>query len=83
MQQELLGRILKLESDDQELQGQVKSVLEEKCNNSESLQGEITKCDHQADTLGNQINQLCTVERGKNFGRPEIRGLCLLDLLNL
>jgi len=61
MQQELLQKILKLESDNQELLGQVQSIMEEKSNNAESLQGEITKRDQQVNTLENQINQLRSV----------------------
>jgi predicted nuclease with TOPRIM domain len=79
LQQELLEKIVKLESDNQELQGQVQSIVEEKSNNAESLQGEITKRDQQVDTLENQINQLrcdlnekeqlysCSVEREKTL----------------
>jgi len=79
MQQELLQKILKLESDNLELRGQVQSIMEEKSNNAESLQGEITKRDQQVNTLENQINQLrsaldekeqlylCSVEREKTL----------------
>jgi hypothetical protein len=79
LQQELLEKILKLESDNQELQGQLQSIMEEKSNNDESLQGEISKRDQQVDTLENQINQLrcvlnekeqlytCSVEREKTL----------------
>jgi len=61
LQQELLQKILKLESDNLELRGQVQSIMEEKSNNAETLQGEITKRDQQVNTLENQINQLCSV----------------------
>ena len=79
LQQELLEKILKLESDNQELQGQLQSIMEEKANNAESFQGEISKRDQQVDTLENQINQLrcvlnekeqlytCSVEREKTL----------------
>jgi len=61
MQQKFLQKILNLESDNQELLGQVQSIMEEKSNNAESLQGEITKRDQQVNTLENQINQLRSV----------------------
>lgn len=61
MQQELLQKILKLESDNQELLGRVQSVLNEKSNDMESLQGEIAKRDQQVETLENQVNQLCSI----------------------
>lgn len=57
----------------------MQSIIEEKSNNAESLQGEITKRDQQVDTLENQINQLrcvlnekeqlycCSLEREKTL----------------
>jgi len=95
MQQELLQKILKLESDNQELLGQVQSIMEEKSNNAESLQGEITKRDQQVNTLENQINKLrsvldekeqlyrCSVEREKTLEDKKLQVCVFLDLLNI
>ncbi|KAG0525963.1 hypothetical protein BDA96_06G103500 [Sorghum bicolor] len=77
--EELLQKISKLESNNQEHLGQVHFIMEEKSNNAESLQGEITKRDQQVNTLENKINQLhsvldekeqlylCSVEREKTL----------------
>jgi predicted nuclease with TOPRIM domain len=58
LQEELIQKTLKLESDNQELLGRVQSVLDEKCTDTESLQHEITKRDLQADTFEKQISEL-------------------------
>jgi len=95
MQQKFLQKILNLESDNQELLGQVQSIMEEKSNNAESLQGEITKRDQQVNTLENQINQLrsvldekeqlyrCSVEREKTLEDQKLQVCVFLDLLNI
>ena len=95
LQQELLEKILKLESDNQELQGQLQSIMEEKSNNAESLQGEISKRDQQVDTLENQINQLrcvlnekeqlytCSVEREKTLEDQKLQVCSDWIFLNL
>jgi predicted nuclease with TOPRIM domain len=79
LQQEMLEKISKLESDYQELVGQMQSIMAEKFRSTESLQGEIAKRDQQVDTLENQVNQLravldekeqlysCSVEREKTL----------------
>jgi predicted nuclease with TOPRIM domain len=95
MQQELLQKILKLESDNQELLGQMQSIMEEKSNNAESLHGEITKRDQQVDTLENQINQLrsvldekeqlylCSVQKEKTLEEQKLQVCVFLVLLNI
>ena len=95
MQQELLQKILKLESDNQELLGQMQSIMEEKSNNAESLHGEITKRDQQVDTLENQINQLrsvldekeqlylCSVQKEKTLEEQKLQVYVFLVLLNI
>ncbi|KAK3144682.1 hypothetical protein QOZ80_4AG0316300 [Eleusine coracana subsp. coracana] len=83
--QEFLEKISKLESDNQKLVDQVQSVMDEKSNNAESLQGEIAKRDQQVDTLENQVNQLrtnldekeqlysCSVEREKTLEEQKLQ----------
>jgi predicted nuclease with TOPRIM domain len=58
LQEELIQKTLKLESDNQELLGRVQSVLDEKSTDTESLQHEITKRDLQAETFEKQISEL-------------------------
>jgi predicted nuclease with TOPRIM domain len=95
MQEELLQKISKLESNNQEHLGQVHFIMEEKSNNAESLQGEITKRDQQVNTLENKINQLhsvldekeqlylCSVEREKTLEDQKLQVCVYLDFLNI
>ncbi|KAG8082174.1 hypothetical protein GUJ93_ZPchr0014g47544 [Zizania palustris] len=83
--QELLQKIVKLESDNQELLNRLQSILDEKSNDAEYMQGEIVKRDQQVETLENQVNQLrgiidekeqlytCAAEREKNLEEQKLQ----------
>jgi sugar diacid utilization regulator len=58
LQQQLLQKISNLELDTHENQEKIRSVLEEKAKQVESLTSEVTKRDHKLKELENETSQL-------------------------
>ena len=94
LQEELIQKTLKLESDNQELLGRVQSVLDEKSIDTESLQNEIANRDLQVDTFEKQVSELrscldekeqlyiSSIEREKSLEEQKLQ-VCVYYIVNL